>query len=687
MKISNRSKFHKGGYAALLTTISLSLTIIAFAITAFRETRASHRVQIRNQVKLDYAQKEQAFLRSLLYIVPNRAMLAMAQNSSGNSNNLDWNAIFNEAMVQASIDQALDPTEYSNLGITVSAVSANTGDGNFDPQQFVKSPNGSGFFVLPDTDTTRSDTDGNALDLPPRLSFFNGGNSASNSHPIINFNKKLSDTSPLYTQLDYPDIAFGYAQQGSTFIAKRNWWAFTVNFGAETAAITGIAPNPRTYVLSIYEVPTQLAMSSAGATTSLGKFSGGSSWDANISIQGSIFTNRAEVEDTNSVGVVASRQGVHLGGSAPSGQAIGGLTERREERATSNTFYRFSSSSDSGLVAFTPINRGAAFFDYFADTTVAQRTSGYYGQGSFSGSTLERDYFASTYNANAVNETSWSEYSLGARQTQMQVEVAQTVGGSQLPNRLFITARFNNDSITKRQRVSRGNSNNTWWRSPGQSGVSAGGQSWPRTPAGDDWFVQPGTLPNGRDCIELDLEKLPDFLTQITADDASINNSIWIGPNYGYGGVDQASYPSLDTDTALLIKKSTDLSAYVNGLTIITPYRVYFADNFNDTPVVPAPAGATLDANGNWYPPVSVYAPEKRFGIQNTSGNIQIAGQVGYLPSDTNTATVNPLDLKDGGTNTVTPSSISAQLTGITEVMDLPPVNAMNWLTTIEEIQ
>ena len=82
MKISNRSKFHKGGYAALLTTITLSLTIMAFAITAFRETKQSHLVQTRYQVKQYYSQKEEALLRALLDIVPNYAMRGMMANSN-----------------------------------------------------------------------------------------------------------------------------------------------------------------------------------------------------------------------------------------------------------------------------------------------------------------------------------------------------------------------------------------------------------------------------------------------------------------------------------------------------------------------------------------------------------------------------------------------------------------------------
>ncbi|MGJ8725761.1 MAG: hypothetical protein ACSHYB_14470 [Roseibacillus sp.] len=689
MKTSNRSKFHKGGYAALLTTISLSITIMAFAMTAFRETRQSHVVQARNQVKLDYSQKEKAFLRSLLHIVPNYAMQAMMKDSWGSRGTLDWDSIFDQALTQARIDQSLDPAMNADLGISVTAVSSNTGDASFNSKKFVSSPNGNGRYALQDSNGSRNAPDGSPLNLPPRMRYIGGGGRRSGWNPIISLNKRLNNSSPLYTEMPYPEIAFGYAQQGSNFIAKRNWWAFTVNFGAETAAVTGIAPTPRTYVLSIYEVPTQLAISSAGATTSLGEFSGGTSWSpANIDIAGPIYSENAEIADTTSVGVVASRKGISLSSTAPTGQKIGGLTERRELQATTadSTFYRFSSASESGYVAFTPINRDIDFFDYFADTTFAERTTGYYAENDTSGNTSHRDYFTGHYDQNSVNETSWSTYSIGARQTQMQVEVARTRTGSQQPDRLFVTARFNGDSQSRRQRTSRGNGNSYWWKSAGQDGVAAGGNSWPRTPDGDDWFIQDGILPNGRPCLTLDLEKLPGFLNQITADDVTVNNSIWIGANYGYGTVDKPSHPSLDTDIALLITKSEDLSAYTNGLTIITPFRVYFADNFNDIPVTPAPSGATLDANGDWYPPVSVYAPEKRFGIQNTSGNIEVAGQIGYLPTNDASATVNPLDLKDGGTDTMTPSSIKAQLKGISKEEDLPPVSSMNWLTIIEEI-
>lgn len=671
MKIRNRSKLPKRGYAALFTTLSLSLTIMAFAITAFRETRQSHRIQSVNQVKLDYSQKERAFLRALLHVVPNKVMGGMMPNARNNAADYAWPAIFEEALAQAQTDQSLDPNLQSSLGISANVVSANTGDATFLPAGMITAPNGSRHFALDDVDWNRPSN----LNLPPRMRYVGGGGGRRRSHPIVSLNKTVRGSSAPFEEMPYPEIAFGYAEQGATFIARRNWWAFTVNFGATTAATTGIAPSPRTYLLSIYEVPSQLAVSSAGATTSLGKFDGGTDWDpSKISISGNIYADRARIEDLSQVGSVASRRGFEMGASAPSGQLIGGLKERRELQATTGTFYPFSSSSDSGLVSFTPINRGIDFFDFFAGET---------DQGLPNPSNPSNIDSVDNSVRRRIGPTGWDHYSLGATQTAMRVEIGTVVANNnQLPTRLYIETKDNNGADTVRQRCTR----NQAWRVPGQ-GTFNSTTSWPYSPEGDRWFAQSEVLPNGRPCITLDLEKLPDFLNEIGMDDVTINNSIWIGPNHtATDGTEprKPSFPSATDDMALLIRKSENLSAYTNGLTIITPLRVYFADNFNDVPTTP-PAGSGI--TGDWYPPVSVYAPEKRFGIQDTSGRIELAGQIGYLPTEGTASDVHPLDLKDGGTDSVDPNAIEAELSGINRIEDLPPVNSMNWLTVIEEIR
>ena len=680
MKISNQSQLPRRGYAVLFATLSLSLTIIAFAITAFRDTRQSHRVQSQNQVRLDYSQKERAFLRALLHVVPNSIIGGMMPGASTTPNDFSWDQIFQDALAQAQTDMALDTSDLAilaNLDIDVNVISANTGNSSFTPTGLITAPNSSGNFILDDLSSNRPSN----LLLPPQMTLHGGGNSFNRTHPIIALNKTIlgNPIEELYTEMPYPEISFGYTQQGATFIAKRNWWAFTVNFGANSEDITGIAPSPRTYVLSVYEVPSQLAISSSAGTTSLGSYDNGVEWDpGKISITGSIYTDRARIENLNRVGSVASRLGVGLGSSAPSDQSIGGLVERRETLATTNTFYPYSSSGDSGLVSFTPINRGTEFFDFF----VAETNQGLPNQGD--------PVFIDPAPANisqTIGDTGWNNYSVPATQTAMRIEVGQvSSANNQLPQGLFITAKDDNGATDTRQRATRG----TFWNAPGQPiapSSSPANDDWPFSPAGDDWFLQSEFLPNGRPCLTLDLERLPAFLAQIGLDDVTINNSLWIGPNYTSNDPNAPrtpTFPSQDDDMALLIKRSEDLSAYTNGLTIITPLRIYFGDNFNDVATTP-PAGSGITEE--WFPPVSVFAPEKRFGTENTGGVIELDGQLGILPTDVaNGSVTNPLDLRDGG-DAFTASSIEANLTSIQRKEDLPPLNALSWLTVIEEVR
>lgn len=681
------SPYLKKGYASLLLTLSLALTLMAFALTAFRETRVAHRTQSTNQVRLDYNQKERAFLRSLLQIVPNAAMRCMMDNSVSNASELSWEAIFQQAIDQASLDSALDPTSLGDLGISVTALSANTGDAVYTPSGLITAPDGSGNFLIPSTTTT---TLPSGLILPDRLTWNGSGSSRDLLYPIVSFNKTLPGTSGQFTELPYPKISFGYTEQGSDFIAKRNWWAFTVSFGAANAATTGITPSPRTYVLSLYEVPTQLAVSSAGFTTSLGKFGNGAntSWDpARISIQGAIHGERVIIEDATNLTTVSSRDGITMGSTAPAGQTIGGLSERREFEAiaadrTANTFFPYSSSADSGMVSFTPINRGLDFFNRFSESE----------------------------EANTIAPTVWSEYSSGAHQCRLSFDVCELVstnssGSLSNASRLIVAPTFNAtasnpDGSLRPLRCSRGGV----WRKPGEAEFT-GAMAWAAAPSGDEWPVQsndaaPHNLPDGRRYLTLDLEKIPDFLAKIGANDTSVNNSIWIGPRYEHSedlrgrdpsnqfnnsNIAAPNFPSTSADFALIITKSSDLSGFPNGLTIITPWRVYFADNFN-TVQTPPPAGSGI--TGAWYPPVSIYAPEKRFGITDSSADIAIIGGVGHLPSNSSAATtVHPLDLKNGGTDSVDPAAIRADLSAIERVEDVAPVNAMSWLTVIEEVR
>ncbi len=712
MKITHRSKLLPRGYATLLTTLSLSLAIMAFAIGAFRETRQAHRVQSLNQVKIDYGQKERAFLRALLHVTPNAIMNGMMRNSGSTISTparpLNWPDILQAALNDASVDQALtaDPAVRTNLSISANVISANTGDSTFSilnptsgaPTGLITAPDGSGNLVMSDTANRPASTA--SLKLPPQMQLTSGF-TPSNIHPFISLDKRIAGGSgpgvdTPFSVLPYPKIAFNYNAQGDTFLARRNWWAFTVNFGANTAAATGIAPSPRTYVLSIYEVPSQLAVSSAaGTTTSLGQFADGTNWSSrNISVNGNLYADQARIEDISQVGSVASRQRATLGATGTSsGQTIGGTTERRNADAISSNpsvLFPFSSSSDSGLVSFLAINRGFSYFDYFAALTDDGRPR----RGN--PNSINANSAGVNNTKDRLGPTAWDTYSIAAAQTAMRVEITETLASNnQLPTVLHITARTNGGTSSTRQRVERGPNPDSLWRAPGQGqGTPSPGSPWPVSPAGDDWFVQSQVLSPSiaRPCITLDLTVLQQFLTTIGADGVDINNSIWIGPNHrsvqNANTTNPPSRPtaiSTDSDMTLLITNSDNLTQFTNGLSIITPLRVYFADDLNSVEVLPTPPGETAP----FFNPVSVSAPEKRFGVQNVSPAVNLGGRVAFLPQNTPPSSgtvINPLDIRDGATNNVK-TNIQANLTGITKLSELPPISPMNWLTVIEEIK
>lgn len=112
----------------------------------------------------------------------------------------------------------------------------------------------------------------------------------------------------------------------------------------------------------------------------------------------------------------------------------------------------------------------------------------------------------------------------------------------------------------------------------------------------------------------------------------------------------------------------------------MTPFRTYLANDVNIT-------ATGTDVSGNpVYPPLSLFTPEKRFGVKDDAVEIAFEGQLNYLGKD-EAAPIRPLDLKSGMNDDIVPENIQANLFSISDPSQLPPVNQMNWLVTIEEVR
>ena len=190
----------------------------------------------------------------------------------------------------------------------------------------------------------------------------------------------------------------------------------------------------------------------------------------------------------------------------------------------------------------------------------------------------------------------------------------------------------------------------------------------------------------GRHAIVFHLDRLPGFLASLgDAADVTVNHSVLIYPDSSQSTVKAPSFPSVDGDLAVSLRGGADMSLYTQGFSLVTDMRLYLAESLNNV-TIPAPPNAGLPAGAEYLPPVSLFAPEKRFGESATFNHpVQFAGQLHSLKTSSSEA-FRPLDLKSGRDDSVNPSMIEADLTVLRSPAELPPVHQMNWLVTIEEV-
>lgn len=648
------------GIVSTAGVITVAFAMIAGLTFAFRSHIRSLEAQTIAQVKVDYVQKEDAILQALLHLVPNRAIGAMRNGSQASASDHSWEAIFGEAIDLANAENAINSDLYSAIGID-NLISANTGDTSLgNVSDLVAAVVEDGYLV----------NAGNTGDpsllfhpevgdrLPAPLTSNAGVYQLDREYPLVTFSKNHSTgwtkginldpaDYPRYNQYRYPNIRFGYAKPGDLFMAKRNWWAFSLTFGNNDTASSGVPAIRKNYLLSIYEVPSQLPLSASGRM-SVGQHEDGTAWQ-NTDFAGGVFAGALETEGTVSVanGLFSARRSMNLSSDTTvRGNRIEanfdalGVRELREAETMSN-FYEASLGGNVGRVVFVPINRGQDFLKLKGD-----------------GSSSDR-----------ISPTGWEYYSRGARQAQMRIRIRKMQAiDEQIPTEVRFYYRN-----TANKRVYKTYTRGVNWPADGQTG-------------GTDIPFQTTQLSVGRQAMVFHLDRLPAFLASLgDAADVTVNNSILIYPDASQATVSRPNYPSRDGDLAVSLRGGVDMSAFTSGFSMVTDMRLYLAESLN-TVTIAAPPGSGLPVGAEFLPPVSLFAPEKRFGESATFNHpVKFAGQLNTLKTG-ETESFRPLDLKSGRDDSVNPNMIEADLAVLMSPAELPPVHQMNWLITIEEI-
>lgn len=720
----------KAGYVSTLLVLATGSVLTLLTVHAYRRATDTMQTQGKVQLRVDYSEKEEAILRSIVAITPNRAMRAMFADSNSNSGvrePLRWQNIFTESLVLANARTSISPELVSSLNVS-GLRTGNAGDSALaDPSRIFTA-------ISPETGyVSRGINRSLGAGFPPALT--SGDSTTTNRdalYPIIS-DKKYDALAPSgigpqfenrskFNILKYPHINFGYAKPGENFVAKRNWWAFSVDVADHDDDLTYLARQKRNFVLSIYEIPSQLAIS-ASSFMSLGQFGSGSAWQNDkVSIQGGIFAGRAVVEGETPLAAVASRRGMTLSDDAVignSGQLLTNTSDpfkagAREAHMVDNqlisggAFFPVSQASESGRVAFVPINRGEAFFDRFLHAS----------------------------ESSVLSTTSWNNYSVGALQCAMQLDVTSVQSSTNnTPTRLRFSYLLSSggrktetmildssfQSTLPDGYVSVCNENQSYtfsttvpvdvaYGKPGgfafRRGVT-GTISFNNSTFGDPLVGTPKlgywrlsapfeikSLGSGQKCVAVYPERIPAFLTTIGAANPTLNNSLVINVDYSTTGLNDTTrykpnIPCTTNDYGVILKECASFTAYPKGFSLVTNLRLYIGDDFNIVPGTP-PGGYT--PTGTYYPPCSLFAPEKRYGVDVDPFSVILGGQVGSLAksdkvnaSDDDPTVIRPLDSKNMSGTAMEASNITVNLRPITHPAELPPVTMMNWLVVLEE--
>lgn len=710
---TSRARSGKSGFVSYLLVLSTGTILTLLTIYTYRRASVAHQVQSSTQLRMDYSEKEDAILRAIVAITPNRAIRAMQSGSTTSTvaAPLQWQSIFTEAMELANARTSIPNNVRTTLNLTT-ARTGNTGDSTLtDPTRIFKALRisnqanpGTGLITsgtVGDTSVITSTLAGFPPVLRTASTAITSDTAGDAIYPLIANEKRAvglaAGATPNFNLLTYPRINFGYARPGDPFVAKRNWWAFSMNVADHDGNQTKLARPARDFVLSIYEVPSQLAIS-ASAFMNLGQFGNGDAWQ-NVTIDGGVFAGRAQVVGDTALSALSSRRGLTISGDA----TIGGQSfannpftpgVRESFQMTQGEFYPVSLASESGRVAFVPINRGADFFDRFSHAT----------------------------ETGTLSPTTWNNYSIGAMQCAMRLDIVQVKSAT---NKTPTALRFSyigpgttgrqtyvepletgiNSALPpgytkvcdENQTFNFGSSvvdiaygingkfffqtgitgsvtfNNARFGDP-NVGIFKAGYSRPSAP------YKISQLPSGKICVAVYPERFASFLTLLGAANPSINHSIAINVDYttatGSVWLTKPAIPCLESEYGVILKECSNLSTFTRGFSLVTNLRTYIGDDFNTTPITPG---------GTNFPPCSLFSPEKRYGVEIDPFAVNMTGQIGSLASESEANPIRPLDSKNMSGANIGSDQITVNLRPIASPAELPPVTMMNWLVVLEE--
>jgi hypothetical protein len=496
---------------------------------------------------------------------------------------------------------------------------------------------------------------------------------------------KLSSTNR-WGRISYPNIRFGYKRPGDpNFIARRVWWRIPVLYQTAQQMLQdqpGVAPTqdqsgslryPSTganYILSVYEIPSQLPISGNG-NLQIGQNTDGTAWGSWIQFSGSSGT-------AGSMGLTASIYGNQI-------QLVGGSYNSVSSRSQINV----AKSTTVGVETFADSTFDNLGVREQRDLTRSTSLSGVSQIGAAPVSVAGNDGKVmivpvmqgnNFYMAASGTPTHWDLYARPYYRCRIRVLISGT--NSTLiysPNRNpQLSAASNAGAITVSVNVLPDTSSqpDRILGVPDSSGTTTTYTQTSYSAAGLPSYITYTSTGTGTSADRNIL------LINIGAMVTALGNpaqlySIYIGSN----PTTEPASPATASDPGFAITGTNDLSKFTSGLSIVANQTLYLLDQFNQVKV---PATGLL-------PPASVYAPDIRYGISGVNPNsVALTGQVSADPTPNPSPSSTPsnaLYFVDGANNAVSPSS-GKNTFNLNEIIDptqVPPITQLTLLFTIEK--
>jgi hypothetical protein len=688
-----RKRSERGASLIMLVAIiglAFVVTVAGFLVAA-SDSQDTARLA---SAKVDIATREDALMREILLQTAIGMLPSTADGSAGAV--LTWTQIMTNAVTALNATTYVDPVELTALQaagtIPANVTLANTGDtgggllGIF--QGYINEvPYGgtSGLANLVPVNAALAAVE------PPLMNWSGTGLTAANAllNPQEFFLGSLYtavaapavaqvSASKRWGQILYPNIRFGYKNIGDSFIARRVWWRIPLVYSTlqQTKEDQGGAnmiyryPSATAnYVLSVYEIPSQLPIS-GNANLQIGTNVDTTAWGSGVSITGSIYGSQVQVAG-GTYGGISARQAVNVlnpatvAGTPYSNSAFDAVGTRENMSLTqaASGAAAISVAGNDGKVLVVPVAPGNQFYMTSPNGPGNETHWDLYARPYYR--CRIRILISGTNSTVIYNPYASPQMSTAANAGAITVNVIVSPDTTSKPDQIlgFLDSAATPATGSPYTQISYSDPAGTLptWMNYTSTGYATG----PTAPR-NVLVINVGLMMSA---LATAMGSTPTALSPQLY-------SLYVGSN----PMTEPLLPATTSDPGVAITGANDLSLFTKGLSIVSNQTLYLLDAFNQNTL------STQYAT-------SIFAPDVRYGISGvTPVSTSIVGQISVdqasplIQASPSPTPGSPLQFLDADGNKISTSTNTFTLSEISNPTptQMPPITRLTLLFTIE---